>query len=613
VNRDDGLPTQIKGATKYEWAMSEPADVDATSASEEPGAVTVVGTAHVSQESADRVREEIAQRQPEIVAVELDEGRYQQMQGDAPEELEASDLLEGNTVFQFLAYWMLSYVQKRMGERFDVDPGADMQAAVEAAEEHGIDVALVDRDIQMTMQRFWARLTFVEKLKMIGGLALGVTHPATVAAGFGVAIGSMLGLVFGLAVAPAVGMTELVTLGISDAGQQALVGGVVGGGVAGLFAGALIVPDFGGVSAWIRGAAGAILGIAVGVWIALAEPGLVFLPGVGTLANVGNTTLRGGTGLVAGTALGGGLGFLAGTILDLFVEDPEELDEEFDIEELTEGDVITAMLEEFRRFSPGGAEALIDERDAFIGHKLVQLRDAGYDVVAIVGAGHRAGIESYLDAPETLPSMESITGVESGRRFSLFKAFGYLIMVGFLSFFFLLAMAGVRDLFLLQVFAAWFFFNGIFAFTAARVAGARLSSAGVGGAIAWLTSINPLLAPGWFAGYMELRHRTVNVGDIETLNTLLDDHERPLGDIVRDMLEVPLFRLIAVVAMTNIGSLVASVLFPFVVLPLFFEDSGVDSTSEIGNLMLKGAQRSLDTILDFLDPVLQLLLAGVMP
>jgi len=34
-----------------------------------------------------------------------------------------------------------------------------------------------------------------------------------------------------------------------------------------------------------------------------------------------------------------------------------------------------------------------------------------------------------------------------------------------------------------------------------------------------LTSINPLLAPGWFAGYMELRHRTVNVGDIETLNS----------------------------------------------------------------------------------------------
>jgi pheromone shutdown protein TraB len=488
-----------------------------------------------------------------------------------------------------------------MGEQFDVDPGADMKAAVETAQEHGLGVALVDRDIQTTMQRFWARLTFVEKLKMIGGIALGVTNPATVTAGFGIAFGSMLGLVFALAVAPSVGLSGLVTLGITDTGQLALVGGVVGGAIAGLFAGTLIVPQIRGIATWIRGTVGAVLGAGVGVWIVLTEPGLVFLPGVETLASIGSTTVRGGSGLVAGTLVGGGLGFLVGLVLDQFVEEPEDLDEEFDIETLTDGDVITAMLEEFRRFSPGGAEALIDERDAFIGHKLVELRDAGYNVVAVVGAGHRAGIESYLEAPETLPPMESITGVESGRRFSIFKAFGYLIMVGFLSFFFLLAMAGVQDIFLLKVFGAWFIFNGIFAFAAARLAGARLSSAGVGGAIAWLTSINPLLAPGWFAGYMELRHRTVNVGDIETLNALLDDHDRPIGEILGDMLEVPLFRLIAVVAMTNIGSLVASVLFPFVVLPLFFGQSDIDSTSDVGELMLKGARRSFQGIVDLVD------------
>ncbi|TQR22045.1 hypothetical protein C9J85_02285 [Haloferax sp. wsp5] len=37
--------------------------------------------------------------------------------------------------------------------------------------------------------------------------------------------------------------------------------------------------------------------------------------------------------------------------------------------ELTDGDVVSAMMEEFRRFSPGGAEALIDERDAYIAHR----------------------------------------------------------------------------------------------------------------------------------------------------------------------------------------------------------------------------------------------------
>ncbi|WP_435178133.1 TraB/GumN family protein [Halorussus sp. AFM4] len=415
------------------------------------GSVRVVGTAHVSADSVEEVRETIDAERPDVVAVELDEGRYRQMQGEVAEDLEPSDLLEGNTVFQFLAYWMLSYVQTRMGDRFDIEPGADMQAAIEAAEAVGSEVALVDRDIQLTIQRFWARMSLVEKLRMVWELCL------------------------------------------------AMIG--VGG-------------------------------------------------------------------------------------------DPE--DEEFDIEELTDGDVVTAMMEEFRQFSPGGAEALIDERDAFIAHNLVQLRDAGHDVVAVVGAGHRAGIEKYLKNPETLPPMESLVGTETGSRFSLFKIFGYLVTVGFLSFFFLLFMAGVRDTFLLKVFAAWFLFNGVFAFGLAKLAGARWVSAGVGGAVAWLTSVNPLLAPGWFAGYVELKYTSVNVGDIATLNEILSDEESPLSDLLDRMLDVPLFRLIAIVAMTNVGSMIASFAFPFVVLPLL--GSQIGGVDQITDLMIQGARNSADLI-----------------
>jgi len=90
----------------------------------------------------------------------------------------------------------------------------------------------------------------------------------------------------------------------------------------------------------------------------------------------------------------------------------------------------------------------------------------------------------------------------------------------------------------------------------------------VGGAVAWLTSVNPLLAPGWFAGYVELRYLDVNVSDISTLNELMSDEETPIRTLVSEMLDVPLFRLISVVALTNVGSFVASALFPFVVLPL---------------------------------------------
>ncbi|UPW00112.1 TraB/GumN family protein [Halorussus gelatinilyticus] len=428
--------------------MSDSAELDA---GDGEGSVRVLGTAHVSADSVEEVRETIDEERPDVVAVELDEGRYRQMQGEVAQDLEPSDLLEGNTVFQFIAYWMLSYVQAQMGDRFDIEPGADMQAAIEAAESVGSEVALVDRDIQLTIQRFWARMSFFEKLRMVWELCL------------------------------------------------AMVG----------------------------------------------------------------------------------------------IGEPEE-DEEFDIEELTDGDVVTAMMEEFRQFSPGGAEALIDERDAFIAHRLVQLRDAGHDVLAVVGAGHRAGIEEYLDHPERLPPMEELVGTESGSRFSLFKIFGYLITVGFLGFFFLLFMAGVRDTFLLKVFAAWFLFNGVFAFGLAKLAGARWTSAGVGGAVAWLTSVNPLLAPGWFAGYVELRYTSVNVGDIAKLNDLMSDEETPLKDLLGQMLDVPLFRLIAIVAMTNVGSMIASFAFPFVVLPLL--GSQVGGVDQITDWMIQGAQNSADLI-----------------
>jgi pheromone shutdown protein TraB len=487
------------------------------------GSVRVVGTAHVSSDSVEEVERVVAEEQPDTVAVELDEGRFRQMQGDAPEDLDARDLLKGSMAFQFLAYWLLSYVQQRLGEKFGIEPGADMQAAVDAAEAAGSEVALVDRDIQVTIQRFWARMTGAEKLRMVGELALGVTDSRTL----GLAVGGVVGGLVGVA-AQLLGGPYLLPAGPAGAGAL--------GGVAGLLT-------------------------------ALAEVGLFAIAG----------------GLVLGAVF-----------VVLFARAaPEEDVEEFSMDELTDTDVVSAMMEEFRRFSPGGAEALIDERDAFIAHNLVALRAQGKDVVAVVGAGHREGIERYLANPEELPPMESLTGKESGGSWVV-KAFGLLITLGFLAFFVLLVMAGVDNTILLQVFGAWFLFNGVISLVTAKLAGAHWTSASVGGAVAWLTSINPLLAPGWFAGYVELRYLSVRVADIATLNDLLDDETRPIRDIVSDMLDVPLFRLIAVVAMTNIGSTVATLLFPFVILPLI--GGPFDSVGAVSDAMVRGAENSAEAL-----------------
>jgi pheromone shutdown protein TraB len=490
----------------------------------EEGSVQVVGTAHVSEASVEEVEDVIEEERPDVVAVELDEGRYRQMKGETPDDLDAGDLLRGNTVYQFLAYWMLSYVQARLGDRLDIEPGADMKAAIDTSEGLGIDVALVDRDIQVTIQRFWARLSFLEKLKLVGSLSIGFGTPVEVGMGIGIGVGFVISI------------------------------------LAGALAGPFVVPA----------------GVGPGILVGIADTLLVAL------------------------AVGLGLGIVLTVLLERMV--PEEDIDDIDIEQMTDTDVVGAMMEEFRRFSPGGAEALIDERDAYIAHQLVALRDQGKHVVAIVGAGHREGIERYLEQPSLLPPMAELSGRTSGSRFSLYKLFGYLFTLGFLVFFVLLAIAtytgveGASSELLFRLFAAWFLVNGVLAFGLAKLAGAHWRSAGVGGGIAWLTSVNPLLAPGWFAGYVELRYLDVNVSDISTLNEILSDEDAPIRDLWRNLRGVPLFRLIMIVALTNVGSFVGSVLFATVFLPYVFAGSGIEGADGIARLMLEAARNSVDLL-----------------
>jgi pheromone shutdown protein TraB len=547
--------------------------------SESEGSVRVVGTAHVSAESVREVRETIEAERPDVVAVELDEGRYNQMRGEEPENLSAGDLLEGNTVFQFLAYWMLSYVQARMGDRFDVQPGAELLEAVETAEEHDIDISLVDRDIQETVRRFWDRMTLFEKLQVVGSLAFGITDPRIGGVTFGLLVGVLLGPILGI-FGGAVGVTQSLLVSLTGGALLALLSGYVLSEIA------FRSLDDDALALGIAGGGGFAVG-ALGAGLGLTDPLVTQYLGDFVITAVGSMTL----GLAAGLLVG----VVVAAAMSLFVDEHagEEMGEAFDPAELTDTDVVTAMMEEFRQFSPGGAEALIDERDAFIAHNLVELRAQGKDVVAVVGAGHRAGIENYLEHPESLPPKEGLTG-EKERLLPWGKILAVAITGAFVAFFVLLALAGVEDRFLLELFGAWFVVNGVFAAGLARLAGARWPSALVGGSVAWLTSVNPLLAPGWFAGYVELRYTTVSVGDIETLNRLLDDQETPIGDLIRQMFDVPLFKLIMIVGLTNVGSFVASFLFALYVLPAFFGDLG--GVGAVPDLLIDGARNGARTI-----------------
>jgi len=569
------------------------------------GEVHVLGTAHVSEQSVEEVEETIAERRPDVVAVELDEGRFRQLKGETPDDIDPGDMLRGNTVFQFLAYWMLSYVQTRMGKKLGVDPGADMLAAVDSAEEHGLGVALVDRDIQLTVQRFWARLSPLRKLSMLGNLTLAVGSPIAVGAGLGLSLGLFVGFSLAMVGAGALGFASADFVAALGPGTVALAGGLVGGAIGGVVLWSLLepwlvewleplpVPN----TTYVRAAAGVVAGSAAGVAIA-ASGGLALGPlsvSSDRLTGLGGFVLQAGTGVLGGALGGATLGALGGAVLGAFLPEEEDL-EEIDIDELTDADVVTAMMEEFRRFAPGAAEALIDERDAFIAHRLVALREAGYSVVAVVGAGHRQGIEGYLADPQSLPPMASLVGEASGTSLTgyLYKAVGYLLTVGFLVFFVLLALGGASNAWLVELFVAWFVVNALLAGGLAKLAGATWPSAVVGGGVAWLTSVNPLLAPGWFAGYVELRYVDVNVSDIGRLNEIMDDETAPVSEIFARMRQVPLFRLILVAGLTNVGSMIASlVVFPLILPMLSAPIGGVDA---IPGLLLDGARNGWEIV-----------------
>ena len=138
--------------------------------------IVLVGTAHVSERSVAEVRDAIERHRPDIVAVELDPARYKVLTGKQRwKDLPITRILKGNNPYFFIAQAFLSAIQRRIGLEQGVEPGAEMLAAVDAAAEHGCKVALVDRDIGITLKRAWRRMSLREKGRVAWSLLEAIT------------------------------------------------------------------------------------------------------------------------------------------------------------------------------------------------------------------------------------------------------------------------------------------------------------------------------------------------------------------------------------------------------------------------------------------------------
>jgi Uncharacterized homolog of PrgY (pheromone shutdown protein) len=130
----------------------------------------IVGTAHVSEKSIKEVRETIRKEKPDIVAVELDEGRFRGL--IEREEMSLREVLRARDgeVRLLLVQWLLSHIQKKIGKGVGIMPGEEMLMAVEEAKKIGASVVLIDRDIRITLQLLRDKMTFREKMRIFFSL-----------------------------------------------------------------------------------------------------------------------------------------------------------------------------------------------------------------------------------------------------------------------------------------------------------------------------------------------------------------------------------------------------------------------------------------------------------
>jgi len=133
--------------------------------------IYLIGTAHVSKESVDDVVQTIDQIQPDTVCVELCEPRYQSLvDEDRWKKLDIFKVIrEGKTLF-LLANLAIGAYQRRIGAQLGIKPGAELLAAVREAQEVGAEVALIDREIHITLKRAWANVPFFKKFGLLGGI-----------------------------------------------------------------------------------------------------------------------------------------------------------------------------------------------------------------------------------------------------------------------------------------------------------------------------------------------------------------------------------------------------------------------------------------------------------
>ncbi len=234
----------------------------------------------------------------------------------------------------------------------------------------------------------------------------------------------------------------------------------------------------------------------------------------------------------------------------------EEEVEELDLKKLMDQDVISALMEEFGKIAPSATTVLIHERDEYIAQKILDESKVG-KVLAVVGAGHLKGIQKQLEKKEIKTNLKKYEEVPV-KRIKITKIVAYSIPILFVALILWLVFTRGADAWdqIKNVFIWWFLINGSLSALGAAIARGHPLSIGTAFLAAPLTSLNPAIAAGWVAGYVEAKLRMPVVKDFQNLSKIENMKEFWNNRVVR---------LLMVVALANLGSMVGTLIaFPYI-------------------------------------------------
>lgn len=232
----------------------------------------------------------------------------------------------------------------------------------------------------------------------------------------------------------------------------------------------------------------------------------------------------------------------------------EEISEE-ELERLKTEDMLTSALSELGKSFPKLKTALIDERDKYLSHKIKTA--PGKKIIAVLGAGHVPGIKEEIKKEQDLEELSKLPPKSNIGKIIRWTI--PIIILGIIGYTFYTNRATGIDQTI-----SWVLWNGSLSSIGALIAFGHPLSILTAFVISPISSLNPALAAGWFAGLVEAFIRKPKVADFEDLSE--DVYS------VKGFWKNKVTRVLLVVALTNLGSMLGTAIGGADVIRMFIEN-----------------------------------------